>query len=396
MALAVLLAACTSSPTSAPGITSTNPSPSVEASTPTASSAETVSTATTSPASSSGTKQPGSEKPSSTAPSAADPTAPPAGWTDEEVTFVSDGITVHGTFRHPTAATDAMPAALLIAGSGAVDRNGNGAQAPQLGTLAAVAGWLAQDGMASLRYDKLGTGATPAGSYAQHPAGIGIGVFEHEAAAALTFLATRPGVDARRLTVIGHSEGALFALLAAQPGRKPVVSAVALLEPLSRRYLDLLDEQLSAQITAATHAGSLSSADAAALRAAVTATIRQIRSAGTVPANLPTTLRSLFNATTARFLQEADRLDPAALAARLPTGLPVLISCSDADIQVSCDDVAHLVAGLTRAKAATTEARLTGVDHILKQDDSKGAEHYGDALGFSTQLAAALATFTGR
>jgi len=55
---------------------------------------------------------------------------------------------------------------------------------------------------------------------------------------------------------------------------------------------------------------------------------------------------------------------------------------------------ALLAAGLTQAHADVAQVTLHGVDHILKQDDSRTGAHYGDPLLFSTQLQAALTAFT--
>jgi len=80
------------------------------------------------------------------------------------VSFVVDRLRVHASLRRPLHIDHSLPAALLIAGSGPTDRNGASALAPSsFPTLAAVAGWLAADQVITLRYDKLGTGATGLG-----------------------------------------------------------------------------------------------------------------------------------------------------------------------------------------------------------------------------------------
>ncbi|HEX4701496.1 MAG TPA: hypothetical protein VH352_05150, partial [Pseudonocardiaceae bacterium] len=92
------------------------------------------------------------------------PASPSTGWVDESVTFPASGVTIDATFRHATGTTSALPAALLIAGSGPTDRNGNSTQVTgRIDTLRTLAGWLSDDGVASLRYDKLGSGQTGLG-----------------------------------------------------------------------------------------------------------------------------------------------------------------------------------------------------------------------------------------
>jgi uncharacterized protein len=317
-------------------------------------------------------------------------------WVDQDVSFTAGGVTVYGTYRHPAATTKPVPAVLLIAGSGPTDRNGNSPLiSGAVGTLETLAGWLSADGVASLRYDKLGSGKTGVGPYQNKIADVGLAPFEQESAAALEFLARQHGVDRSRLGVFGHSEGALFALLLAtgEAGQVPPVHALGLLEPLSARYLDVIAAQVGAQIVAAQQAGQLTAAQASSLNRTFSAAIAQLRTRGTVPANLPDGLSSLLSPSTALYLSQADKYDPAQLAARLPSGFPVLVSCSNADIQVSCAAVDHLVAGLTRARAGTDLVQLTGVDHVLKQDNSRTGADYGKPLPFSTQLEQALRAF---
>jgi hypothetical protein len=95
----------------------------------------------------------------------------------------------------------------------------------------------------------------------------------------------------------------------------------------------------------------------------------------------------------ARYLAEADRYDPAQLAANLRPHTPVLVTCSPADIQVKCSDVYHLLGGLERAPAAMTMVELDGVDHVLKEDPSMTSAGYGRPLPFSSQLRKAIGTF---
>ena len=315
-------------------------------------------------------------------------------WVDDEVTFDSGGVTIHGTLHRPASGAP-VPAALLIAGSGPTDRDGNSRLLPgAVNTLKSVADKLSAAGVASLRYDKLGSGTTGIGKYAADPAAIDAEVFSTEARDALTFLASRPSVDRDRLSAYGHSEGALFALQLATSKTGPSVKALGMLEPLSVRYLDLLSRQITGQVTTAEKAGRVPQADGEALLATLATTIAQVRASGTVPADLPAALKSTFNASTARFLQQLDRIDPPELARTLHARYPVLLTCSDADVQVSCADVDHLATGLTAADL--TYVHLTGVSHVLKQDPSRAPSNYGADLPFSPQAGAAITDFAGK
>ena len=317
-------------------------------------------------------------------------------WVEQRVSFRAGGITIYGTFRHPRTGAGRVPAALLIAGSGPTDRNGNSPLIPgTVNTLKTLADWLSLDGVASLRYDKLGSGQTGLGRYASHPERIGIGPFEQEAAAALSFLARQRGVDRGRLAVLGHSDGALFALLLATgaAGPTPPIHALGLLEPLAVRYLDIISIQVKGQVSAALRAGQITPSEAAKIERSLASAIHSLRTTGKVPLNLPDGLGKVLNPTSALFLSQADRHVPAKLAARLARHLPVIVSCSNADIQVTCGEVDHLVIGLTRAHANTDFVRLRDVDHVLKQDPSHTGANYGAPLPFSKQLQTALQKF---
>lgn len=325
------------------------------------------------------------------------PSSTPAvpSWVEDAVTFPVGDMTVYGTYRHPTGPGRAMPAALLIAGSGPTDRDGNSAVLPgPIDTLKNLANALSDDGVASLRYDKLGTGQTGMGRYAKDPAKLDMAVFQDEASAALAFLAGQAGIDKARLMVIGHSEGALYALqlaTAAAPGTP--VHALGLVEPQSRRILDHVSEQAHRQADAAVQAGKMTAAQAAENTAAVDKAIEQFRATGQPPPDEPAGLKPIINAANARFLQQEDAVDPAQLAAKLPPGMPVLVTCSDSDTQVGCDDVDQLASGLTTAGTKTDYVHLTGVNHVLKEDASRTAANYTEPLPFSAQLKTALAAF---
>ncbi|MFE3293010.1 alpha/beta fold hydrolase [Rhodococcus sp. NPDC059234] len=308
---------------------------------------------------------------------------------DTEITFASGDVTLHGSLRVPDGVSGPVPAALLLAGSGPTDRNGDSAVLPgSIGTLRFLADTLAGAGIASLRYDKLGSGETGLGPYAvEDVAGLGFSVFVDAAADALKNLAAQPDIDADRLLVIGHSEGALVAMALAVREGTPALVGLGLLEPLAVRLLDLLTRQIHAQVDAALGAGQLPLELADELRTALADAVESLRADATLSDDLPDPLRMAgFVPVNAKALAEEDALDPRVLAAQLPAGLPVLTSCSARDIQVDCDDVAALDAAL--GASALTSVRLTTANHVLKEigeRTSTGADYVED-LPFSAEF----------
>ncbi len=309
------------------------------------------------------------------------------GWLAQPVTFQAGGVTIYGTYTHPRiAVAGSIPAAVLLGGGGATDRNDNctrdcwtgprpaGSPDEQLGrnTLAAVANWLSADGVASLRYDQLGSGQTGWGKYAAHTDRVGIKPYEQEAVAALRFLATRRQTNRARLAVFGHSQGGIYALLLATglPGA-PKVHAVGLFEPVPARFLSLF-------------AGS-------PIGARVVAYMRRT---GMLPAGVSAALVNAFNANgTPLELSQIDHYDPAKLASRLAPRTPVLLTCSNADMWFTCAQEDRIAQGLTEAQAKLDYVHLDGIDHMLKEDLTRDEAGFNQALPFSSQLRAALRTF---
>ena len=117
--------------------------------------------------------------------------------------------------RHlPSSASTAGPrsAALLILESGPTDRNGDNAIAGPVGNMQQLAELLSDRGVASLRYDKVGTGKTGLGPYAGRRADVGSAVYTTGAGAAVRFLAEQPGTDKARISVYALGEGAIHAM----------------------------------------------------------------------------------------------------------------------------------------------------------------------------------------
>ncbi|MBM7458365.1 alpha/beta hydrolase [Rhodococcus coprophilus] len=250
---------------------------------------------------------------------------------DAAVDFDAGSTTFHGSLRTPDG--PAKGAALLLPGSGPTDRNGNQAGA-RSDVLLRLADSLAAQGIATLRFDKIGAGETGLGSYTAETIGeYGFTDQVDHAAAAADLLAERTGFPTSDILVLGHSEGGLTALALADRG---VGRGFGLLQPLPMRYLDLL----SAQLAAVTDSGQLSPDEAETVRTDVARAVESLRTTGNVPADVHPLVAQLgLNEANAKFLSEADRLDPPALAARLTPGTPVMLTCSDKDLNISCAQV---------------------------------------------------------
>ncbi len=128
------------------------------------------------------------------------------------------------------------PVALLIAGSGSTDHDGNGPQAKPA-TLKKLAEQLAAQKIATLRYDKRGAGGWK--PEFGKPEDFRFKDYVDDAISLANYLRTSGRFS--RVVVVGHSEGGLVAILAA---RQVPVDRLVLLVTAARRQGDLLKAQL--------------------------------------------------------------------------------------------------------------------------------------------------------
>lgn len=130
----------------------------------------------------------------------------PQGHRDEEVTFRNGSIRIAGTLSIP-AGTGPFPAVVLLTGSGPQNRDSElfGFRPFKL-----MADSFAQRGIAVLRYDDRGVGGST-GSVAEATTED----FATDALAAVRVLRGRAEIDGARIGLLGHSEGAIEAAIAA-------------------------------------------------------------------------------------------------------------------------------------------------------------------------------------
>lgn len=315
----------------------------------------------------------------------------PAAWLEDEVTFTADGLTLHGTYRH--RGDQSGPAALLISESGRTDRNGDNNVAGPIGNMRQLAEYLSEHGVASLRYDKVGTGKTGLGPYAGRPADVGSAIYTDGAKAALRLLAGQPGTDAGHLSVYALGEGTVHAMSLAgdMSAGAPRVHSLALLQPLAARYLDLISARVAADVEAAVRSGAKTQQQGASVIAAWRAAVEQARTTGTAPADLPDGLGAILGPSNVKAVVESDAIDPLALAAKIPAGTPVLLTCSDSDGQARCADMKPLAGAL--AHTALQFVELKGVNHVLRDDPTDAVANYAKQAPLSPQLTAALDQF---
>lgn len=232
-----------------------------------------------------------------------------------------------------------VPVVLIISGSGPTDRDGNNPDGGRNDSLKRLAWVLAKHNIASVRYDKRGVAASLAATPDERNLTLQAYVSDAEAWGRKLKADPRFG----QLILLGHSEGALVASLAAP---KVDAAAVISLSGSARPVDQVLRQQLSNRLPPPLMLRSNQLLDSL--------------KAGKTDDNVPPPLQVIFRPSVQPYLISLFREDPAAAFARLK--MPALIIQGSHDIQVGVEDARLL-------KAAKPDAELVvieGMNHVLR------------------------------
>lgn len=272
------------------------------------------------------------------------PAAPEAAGTSEAsapeqaLSVDVSGGALAGTLELPEGSPP-FPAALIIAGSGPTDRDGN---SPLLAggndSLKLLARGLAEAGIASLRYDKRGVAGSGAVVGAQED--LDFGDMIDDAVRWVELL--RQDDRFRGIVVVGHSQGSLVGTVAARrAGADAFVSVAGPGQPV----LATLRDQLASQPEE--------------IRIESGKIIARIEDGERVE-EMSEVLRPLFRPEVQPFLRSWSAYDPAAEIARLE--MPVLIVQGTRDLQVTLADAERLRA----ARSGAAYLEVVDMNHVLK------------------------------
>ncbi len=256
----------------------------------------------------------------------------------QPVSLTTDQGTLHGSLLLPQS-DKPLPVALLIAGSGPTDRNGNNPEGGHNDALKKLAQVLARNGIASLRYDKRGVAASRSAT----PDERDLSVERYVADASGWARQLKDDARFDRVILIGHSEGALIASLAAADS--PADALVSIAGP-AYPIGQVLDMQLAMRLPPALLAES---------RHILANLIR-----GTLQPEVPEALQVVYRPSVQPYLISLLRQDPAENFAALR--IPALIVQGSHDAQVSPDN-AEL---LKQAKPDAELAMIAGMNHVMR------------------------------
>lgn len=304
---------------------------------------------------------------------------PPFPYTATEVAFDSaPGVKLAGTLTLPPGAGP-FPAVIMISGSGPQDRDET-----LLGhkPFAVIADDLTRRGVAVLRYDDRGF-ARSTGDFSK----AGIEDFAIDATAALDWLSKQPRIDARRIGLLGHSEGGVVApMVAAKDRRVDFVVLVAapgvpLTEVLRAQRAALaphmgLNAENAARSQAmfdhamAAMAGAASDQEAQARAAAVL--LAEGKAFGVTEATAASGAATISSG----WFRGLLAYDPRPNLTRLT--VPVLAVNGSKDLQVLAGQNLPAIKTAMRANRDLTVVELPGLNHLLQTANTGAAGEYND------------------
>ncbi len=242
---------------------------------------------------------------------------------------------VQGTLLSPKGENQ-PPLAILIAGSGPTDRDGNQAQLKN-NSLKYLAEGLAQKGIATFRYDKRVIAQINNATVQEEKM-----TFEDEVNDAL--LVVNHFKDKyKKIILIGHYEGSLIGLLVAQ---KVVVSKFVSISGAGNSSATLIEEQIGK--------------NAPQLKEESQKIISQLRK-GELVENISPYLAPVFRKSVQPYLISWFKYEPAKEIAKLQ--IPILIVQGTNDLQVEDKEVQLLKEAQPKAQLLLIE----GMNHVLKK-----------------------------
>lgn len=250
---------------------------------------------------------------------------------------------LHGTLLLPAKPQTGREAVLILAGSGPTDRDGNSPLGVSAAPYRLLAEALSNAGIPALRVDKRGIAASAAAMTSEDA----LRVQTYAADARIWAKALRERTGARCVWLLGHSEGTLHALIAAQESEG--ICGLILVSPVGRplgeilraqfrslpAFAPVLDEAL--RILAELEAG------------------RAVPGEGMNPGLMP-----IFRPSVQPFLISMLQADPPALAAAYRG--PILVVQGTTDLQTAVADAERLGQSRPGIKVALIE----GMNHVLK------------------------------
>jgi len=261
--------------------------------------------------------------------------------TYEKINIDVEGGTLIAALELPVKTPSAV--AIIVAGSGGTDKNGNsiGLESNSYKMLAES---LAAEGIATIRYDKRGIGENQV--LVTDPNEITIDGYAKDVENIIKYALQDERFS--KVHIIGHSEGALLATLAAQ---KQEVNSIILIAGAGRPIDEVLNEQFSAELPANLLEESKN--------------VLSSLKAGEIVESVSKELQPIFSIPTQSYLISWIKYNPVDELEKVDTKKYVVQG--ETDIQVTEADWAAL------SKVTSEAIKIEGMNHILKEAPAERA-----------------------
>ncbi len=290
-------------------------------------------------------------------------------FTESEITLKTATGEIYGTLTTPVNAKES-PVVLIIAGSGPTDRDCNSPMGIKTNAYKMLAEGFAANGISTLRYDKRGIAQSKAALPSEYE--IRFEIYINDVADWISLLKSDKRFS--KIVVLGHSEGSLIGMVAAE--KSPVsgfISVAGAGSPADTILRSQLKQQLPQQLMEESNK-----------------ILDTLRSGKTVSKMNPV-LFTLYRPSVQPYLISWIKFDPSVEIKKLT--IPVLIVQGTTDIQVSIEDSGLLKAAKPDAKLLILE----NMNHILKEaeaDRQKNIATYTDpGLSLKQGLMEGLTSF---
>jgi uncharacterized protein len=293
---------------------------------------------------------------------------------DTDIALKTPTGTIYGSLRLPAKSDAAMPLVILHAGSGATDRDGNSVGAPgKNDSLKLIAVTLAENGIASLRFDKRGIAKSTVAATAEKD--LRFDDYVNDLGAWIKKMRADPYTKRfSKIIIAGHSEGSLIGMIAAANEKVDGYISIA---GIARGAADVLRTQLKPRLPQGLWDES--------------ERVLKSLEAGKTFDDPPKELAALYRASVQPYLISWFSRRPTVEIAKLSA--PVLIIQGTTDIQVAVSEAEALKAAAPKAELAI----IDGMNHVLKTvviDREKNSATYTDpTLPLSAELMPRIVKF---
>lgn len=291
---------------------------------------------------------------------------------EQEQTFIYEGDTLHGTLLSSGKTAkkfNKLPLVIFISGSGPTDRNGNSIMIPGPNdSFKQLADSLLKYGVASFRYDKLGVAASKMSKTEDELR------FEDNSEVVKAAIAKMKDLRFKEIYLLGHSEGSLVAILAAQQAK--IKGLISVAGPAENAF-ETIQKQLKQSLPEEMASSTIRKLDSVKMGHTVTKYDPSL--AALLRPSVQPYLTSYFKYTPTEEIQKLE--------------IPVMIIQGGYDLQVTEADSE----ALKKAYPTAQYKFYPSMNHVLKQvDDSReqNIASYGDPdFPLAPDLASDIAGF---